>query len=142
MEVLVEDIAGPIPSGRERCDALWGTPEVPPGLYGDCGKGPRSISVAMFALALPLSKKMPESGVSKSWLILGLSVAIASSSVAFPFPLSSLGSPLFLRDVSMLTLLGSEILFDWALPLLSTCRLALVDAECRFCLCSGNVNRG
>jgi hypothetical protein len=42
----------------------------------------------------------------------------------------------------MLTLLGSEILFVWELPLLSTCRLALVDPECLFCLCSGSVNRG
>lgn len=42
----------------------------------------------------------------------------------------------------MLTLLGSEILFVWELPLLSTCRLAHVDAECRFCLCSGSVNSG
>jgi hypothetical protein len=43
----------------------------------------------------------------------------------------------------MLTLLGNEILFDPVeLPLLSTCKLALVDAEYRFCLCSGNVNKG
>lgn len=43
----------------------------------------------------------------------------------------------------MLTLRGKEILFvPVELPLLSTCKLALVDAECRFCLCSGNVNNG
>lgn len=115
---------------------------MPPGLYAACGKGPRSRSVDILALLLPLSKDMPDTGVSKSWLILGLSVIVASSSVAFPLPLSSLGSLLFLREISMLTLLGSEILFDWVLALLSTCRLAFVDAECRFCLCSGNVNSG
>jgi hypothetical protein len=96
----------------------------------------------MAALPLPLSKDMPDTGVAKAGLILGLSGTTASSSVAFPLPLSILGSLLFLRERSMLTLRGSEILFVCELPLLSTCRLALVDAECRFCLCSGSVNSG
>jgi hypothetical protein len=43
----------------------------------------------------------------------------------------------------MLRLLGTEILFvPVELPLLSICMLALVDAECLFCLCSGSVNNG
>ena len=73
------------------------------------------------------------------------SVSSRSSSTAFPFPLSSLGefSPLLFRAISILTLLGSETLFvALELPLLSTCRLALVDPECRFCLCSGSVKSG
>ena len=96
----------------------------------------------MVALPLLLSKDMPDTGDAKSWLNRGLSVTVASSSAALPLPLSILGSLLFLREMSMLTLLGSDILFVCELPLLSTCKLALVDAECRFCLCSGNVNSG
>ena len=95
----------------------------------------------MVALPLPLSKDMPDTGVN-SWPTLWLSGSTSSSSVALPFPLSILGSLLFLREVSMLTLLGNEIVFVCELPLLSTCRLARVDAECRFCLCSGSVNSG
>jgi hypothetical protein len=53
-------------------------------------------------------------------------------------------SPLILREISMLTVRGNEmrLLVPAELPLLSTCRLALVDPECRFCLCSGSVNSG
>jgi hypothetical protein len=48
-----------------------------------------------------------------------------------------------LLAISILTLLGNEILFvPVGLPLLSTCKLALVDAECLFCLCSGSVSSG
>ena len=96
----------------------------------------------MVALPLPLSNDMPDTGGVKSWRNCGLSETVVSSSVALPLPLSTLGSLLSLREISMLTLLGSDILFVCELPLLSTCKLALVDAECRFCLCSGNVNSG
>jgi hypothetical protein len=80
---------------------------------------------------------------------------ISSVSTAFPFPFWSGGtvdsgegtigdeSPLFLRAISMLKLLGNETLFvPFELPLLSTCKLALVDPECLFCLCSGSVRSG
>lgn len=73
----------------------------------------------------------------------------SSSSIARPFPLSRVGvtgetSPLFLLAISMLTLRGNEmrLLVPAELPLLSTCKLALVDPECRFCLCSGSVSSG
>ena len=78
----------------------------------------------------------------------GKSTLISSFSVARPFPLSSLGSagedsPLFRLWISMLTLLGKDILFvSSELPLLSTCRLALVDPECRLRRCSGRDNSG
>jgi hypothetical protein len=73
----------------------------------------------------------------------------SSGDTARPFPLSSFlsgvvgDSPLFLREVSILTLLGNETLFDpTELPLLSTCKLALADPKCWLCLCSESVNNG
>lgn len=108
------------------------------------------------ALPFPLSKERPaDGGIFDILCPLFLYPVIfftsgfgSSKSTARPLPLSSLGpngddSPLLLRAISTLTLLGNEILFvPVELPLLSTCKLALVEVECRFCLCSGNVNNG
>jgi len=157
IEVLFDDSAGPIPASREVWEPLRGNSDVPPGWY--CASGPRSISVDMFAFPFPLWNVRPDCGgmIPEALCPLFLnpvaffgncSVA-SSSSTARPFPLSSVGvtgetSPLFLRAISMLTLRGNEmrLLVPAELPLLSTCKLALVDPECRFCLCSGSVNSG
>lgn len=118
----------------------------------------------MFAFPFPLSNVRPDCGgiiPEALWPLFLNPVTffedcfVASSSLtARPFPLSSIGvtgetvagemSPLFLRTISILTLRGNEmrLLVPVELPLLSTCRLALVDPECRFCLCSGSVNSG
>jgi hypothetical protein len=108
------------------------------------------MSVDIVALPFPLSIVRPDTGgIIPGALSRGDCFVVSSSSMARPFPLSRVGvtgetSPLFLREISMLTLLGSEtrLLVPFELPLLSTCKLALVDAECRFCLCSGSVNSG
>ena len=116
IEVLFEDIAGPMPAGRDVFEALSGRFDVPPGLYGVWVSGPRSRSVDMIAFPFPLSYESP--GVNPAgrlemlWplflspvtffsSLLGDSAG-ASSSTARPFPLSSFApeeggdSPLFL----------------------------------------------
>jgi len=151
-----------MPASREVFDPLCGSSAVPPGWYWV--SGPRSISVDMFALPFPfpLSNVRPDCGgiipealcplFLNPVAFFGDGFVTSSSSTARPFPLSRVGvigvtgemSPLFLRAISMLTLRGNEmrLLVPLELPLLSTCRLALVDPECRFCLCSGSVNSG
>ena len=146
-----------MPASKEVWEPLCGNPDVPPGWY--CASGPRSISVDIFALPFPLSNVRPDCGgmIPEALCPLFLAPLVffgdcsvaSSSSTARPFPLSRVGvtgetSPLFLRAISMLTLRGSEmrLLVPAELPLLSTCKLALVDPECRFCLCSGSVNSG
>jgi len=146
-----------MPASKEVWEPLCGNPDVPPGWY--CASGPLSISVDMFALPFPLSNVRPDCrGIIWEELcplsldpaaFFGNSSVTSSSSVARPFPLSRVGvtgetSPLFLLEISMLTLRGNEmrLLVPAELPLLSTCKLALVDPECRFCLCSGSVNSG
>jgi len=160
MEVLFDDNAAPMPASRDIWEPLCGSSDVPPGWY--CASGPRSISVDMFALPFPLSNVRPDCGCMMPKVLCPLFPepvaffddwsAASSSSTARPFPLSRIGvtgemgetSPLILREISMLTLRGNEmrLLVPAELPLLSTCRLALVDPECRFCLCSGSVNSG
>jgi len=148
IEVLLDDKAGPMPASRDVWDALRGSSAIPPGWY--CGSGPRSISVDMFAFPFPLSIVRPDCGDKIPFFC----SAPSWSSIARPFPLSRVGvigetvageaSPLFLLAISMLTLRGNEtrLLVPAELPLRSTCKLALVDPECRFCLCSGSVNNG
>lgn len=150
----VSDRAAPIPPGNEVFESLLGRFDVPSSSCWPSTSGPLSISVSISGL-FPLSNVIPATPLGWSILCPRFLSPVTfdfGSSPSLPFPLSSGGtveragetSPLLLLARSMLTLLGklTRLLLLPSLPLLSTCKLALVDPECRLALCSGSVKSG